>query len=156
MLADDFHPFREMKSDSTHDDPTLLIVDDEEALADSIALWLGERYDVRVSYSGREALSAFDDAVDVVFLDRNLPGLSGDDVLDELRRQSADDLRVVLMTATPESDVSDLPADDVLTKPVTKSDLFEAAARHTVREMEATVSDTADPGVDDPAEATLD
>ncbi|WP_396612799.1 response regulator transcription factor [Haloferax sp. S1W] len=152
-----------MTSNATHDAPTILLVDDEVALADSIALWLGEQYDVRVAYSGQEALAAFDDAVDVVFLDRNLPGLSGEDVLFELRRQSSDsDLRVVLMTATPRADLSDLPADDVLTKPVTKSDLFEASARHTESDTEpADSTDTAatktpDTVAEDTAEATLD
>ncbi|POG54795.1 response regulator transcription factor [Haloferax marisrubri] len=112
------------------DTPTVLLVDDEAALADSLALWLERRYHVRVAYSGREALQAFDDDVDLVFLDRNLPGLSGESVLEELhRRVDPASFGVVMLSATPGDELADLPADDVLTKPVTKRDVFDAAAR---------------------------
>lgn len=112
------------------DAPTVLLVDDEEALADSLALWLERRYHVRVAYSGRAALQAFDDDVDVVFLDQHLPGLTGETVLQELRRHSAPDTpAVVMLSASPSDELSDVPADDVLTKPVTKTDIFDAVAR---------------------------
>ncbi len=110
--------------------PTVLLVDDEVELADSLALWLERRCQVRVAYSGRDALQRFDDDVDVVFLDRNLPGLSGESVLDELRHQSdSDSPAIVMMSATPSDQLSDLPADDVLTKPVSKTDIFDAVTR---------------------------
>ncbi|KAB1194413.1 response regulator [Haloferax sp. MBLA0076] len=122
------------------DPPTILLVDDEVALADSLALWLERQYEVRVAYSGREALQAFDDDVDVVFLDRNLPGLPGETVLQEVRRQSTSDTpAVVMLSATPSDELSDLPADDVLTKPVTKADIFDAVARFTADTQEVPV-----------------
>ncbi|KTG07855.1 response regulator transcription factor [Haloferax profundi] len=122
------------------DPPTILLVDDEVALADSLALWLERQYEVRVAYSGREALQAFDDDVDVVFLDRNLPGLPGETVLQEVRRQSTSDApAVVMLSATPSDELSDLPADDVLTKPVTKTDIFDAVARFTADTQEVPV-----------------
>ncbi|KAB1196412.1 MULTISPECIES: response regulator [Haloferax] len=112
------------------DTPTVLLVDDEVELADSLALWLERRCEVRVAYSGREALQSFDEDVDVVFLDQNLPGLPGETVLHELRRDSKPNTpAVVMLTATPSDELSELPADDVLTKPVTKSDIFDAVAR---------------------------
>ncbi|WP_416839559.1 response regulator transcription factor [Haloferax sp. DFSO52] len=119
-----------MTHDHVSDTPTVLLVDDEVELADSLALWLERRCQVRVAYSGREALQLFDEDVDVVFLDRNLPGLPGETVLQELRHRSdADSPAVVMLSATPSDELSDLPADDVLTKPVTKTDIFDAVAR---------------------------
>lgn len=95
------------------DAPTVLLVDDEVALADSLALWLERQYNVRVAYSGREALQAFDGDVDVVFLDRNLPGLSGESVLNELHRQAESDaFAVIMLSAMPDSELSDLPNGD--------------------------------------------
>ncbi|ELK56167.1 MULTISPECIES: response regulator transcription factor [Haloferax] len=130
-----------MTQTHTHDAPTVLLVDDEAALADSLALWLERRYRVRVAYTGREALQSFDDDVDLVFLDRNLPGLSGESVLEELRRRADPaSFGVVMLSATPDDELTALPVDDVLTKPVTKGDVFDAAARL----------------IDDTPEATLD
>lgn len=110
-------------------DPTVLLVDDEVALADSLALWLDADYDVRVAYSGRDALDAFDETVDLVFLDRNLPSVSGREVLEEIRRRN-ESASVVMVTASPREDLSDLPADDVLTKPVSRDDVVSAVERH--------------------------
>ncbi|KAB1188583.1 MULTISPECIES: response regulator transcription factor [Haloferax] len=119
---------------------TILLVDDEVALADSLALWLERQFDVRVAYSGREALQAFDEDVDVVFLDRNLPGLPGETVLQELHRQSdPDPPAVVMLSATPRDKLSELPVDAVLTKPVTKTDIFDAVARFTGDTQEVAV-----------------
>ncbi|CQR50145.1 MULTISPECIES: response regulator transcription factor [Haloferax] len=119
-----------MTQSHTPDAPTVLLVDDEAALADSLALWLERRYRVRVAYSGHEALQAFDDDVDLVFLDRNLPGLSGESVLEELRRRvDPSSFDVVMLSASPGDELAALPVDDVLTKPVTKRDVFDAAAR---------------------------
>ena len=122
------------------DVPTVLIVDDEVELADSLALWLERRCQVRVTYSGREALQSFDDDVDVVFLDCNLPELPGEAVLEELRRHSdSESPAVVMLSATPSDELSDLPADDVLTKPVSKTDIFDSVARFTGDRHEITV-----------------
>lgn len=118
--------------------PTVLLVDDEAALADSLALWLQRRVHVRVAYSGRDALKTFNDDVDLVFLDQNLPGLSGTSVLSELRRRS-ETVRVVMLTATHEDDLSGISADDILTKPVTKTELFDAVSQYAGETTELTL-----------------
>jgi CheY-like chemotaxis protein len=40
---------------------------------------------VRTAYGGHEALEELSDDVDVILLDRRMPGLSGDEVLEEVR-----------------------------------------------------------------------
>ena len=112
------------------DDPTVLVIDDEDKLADMYALWLRSEYDVRTANNAREAVDALDDAVDVVLLDRRMPGASGDDLLDELpeRRPFA----VIMVTAVdPDFDIVDMPFDDYLPKPVQNDDL-RAAIGHQV------------------------
>jgi DNA-binding response OmpR family regulator len=116
-------------TDVSSERPTVLVADDEAALTDSIAVWLSEYYQVRTAYSGTEALSAYDPSVDVVLLDRRMPGLSGEDVLEELHEQRGEP-SVAILTATDVEDASDdfesLPFDKYLKKPVSKSELLDA------------------------------
>lgn len=101
----------------------MLVVDDDADLAETYALWLDEEYDVHTATSGQQALDAHDDAVDVVLLDRRMPGRSGDDLLGRLRDRSC---VVSMVTAVePGPDVVDLPFDDYLVKPVTRSTLVD-------------------------------
>ncbi|MUV58002.1 HalX domain-containing protein [Halogeometricum rufum] len=107
-------------------DGTVLVVDDEREVTDAYALRLRQRYgDVRTAYGGEEALTAMDDAVDVVLLDRRMP-FSGDEVLRELRDRGYD-CRVIMVTAIdPGFGIADMPFDDYLCKPIGKEDLFAA------------------------------
>ena len=98
--------------------PRVLIVDDERHLADLHARWLDEVYRVRVAYHGDEAIEALDHTVEVVLLDRRMPGLSGDEVLEVVRRRGYN-CRVAMVTAVePDFDILDMGFDDYLVKPV--------------------------------------
>jgi DNA-binding response OmpR family regulator len=106
-----------------------MIVDDEPSVADTYALQLEREYETRVAYGGREALEAVDDDVDVVLLDRRMPEISGDEVLDRLR-EAGHDCRVIMLTAVdPGMDILDMPFDDYLCKPVEKEDLTAAISQ---------------------------
>ncbi|WP_423750819.1 response regulator [Salinirarus marinus] len=74
----------------TDDTATVLIVEDERALVDLFSNWLSDDFDVRTAYDGEQALAKIDDEVDVVLLDRRMPGLSGDDVLERVRERDID------------------------------------------------------------------
>jgi DNA-binding response OmpR family regulator len=107
-------------------DPTVLAVDDEAEVADVYALRLRERYDTETAYGGRAALDRIDDDVDVVLLDRRMPDVSGDEVLESVR-EAGYDCRVIMITAVdPDFDIVDMPFDDYLCKPVQKGDLVAA------------------------------
>ncbi|ELZ26095.1 DNA binding protein [Halogeometricum pallidum JCM 14848] len=113
--------------------PVVLVVDDDEDLADTCEYWLRDDYDVRVAYGGEDALNQIDETVDVVLLDRRMPNLSGDDVLEALRDRGLD-CHVAMMTAVePDTDIVDMPFDDYLVKPVTKTDVREAVDELVVR-----------------------
>lgn len=113
--------------DHASDDLTVLVVDDEKEVADAYALRLQGFCDVGTAYSGKEALSVIDESsVDVVLLDRHMPGMSGDDVLDELDERSYYG-RVIMVTAIdPDFDVLEMPFDDYLCKPVDREDVRTA------------------------------
>ncbi|WP_276257940.1 response regulator transcription factor [Haloglomus litoreum] len=105
--------------------PTVLMVDDEKRVADAYALRLEDVADVTVAYGGEEALDVVDEGrpPDVVLLDRHMPGLSGDEVLERLRERELR-TRVIMVTAIdPDLGVLDMPFDDYLSKPVEREDL---------------------------------
>lgn len=115
--------------ESSADEATVLVVDDEEGLADLYAIWLRDRHTVETAYDGEAALDALDEDVDVVLLDRQMPGVSGDDVLETIRERSLD-CRVAMVTAVePELDIVDLGFDDYLRKPVDRETLRETVDR---------------------------
>jgi len=108
------------------DGARILIVDDEPGLADLYAAWLSGTHDVETATSGDDALDVIDDTVDIVFLDRRMPGRSGDEVLVELRDRGFD-AAVALVTAVDAGfDVLELPIDAYLAKPVERDALTAA------------------------------
>ena len=98
--------------------PTVLVVDDKPDVADTYAIWLRESYEVRTAYDGYEALDRLDADVDVVLLDRRMPGLHGDEVLESIRSRSSD-CRIAMVTAVePDFDIIEMGFDTYLVKPV--------------------------------------
>jgi two-component system, OmpR family, response regulator len=114
-----------------------LVVDDEEALADAVAIALrSDGWDVELAYRGREVpLTVRDWRPDVVVLDIMLPDLDGLAVLDRIRAVS-DEVRVLFLTAKDgqQDRITGLRAggDDYLTKPFDIAELL-ARARALVR-----------------------
>ncbi|WP_435066992.1 response regulator [Haloplanus sp. C73] len=105
--------------------PTVLLVDDEPDIVDIYALAFSDaEYAVERAHDGEAALEAAADA-DVILLDRRMPGLSGEDVLTELRERELD-VRVAMVTAVdPDFDIAEMPFDAYLTKPVSDEELRE-------------------------------
>jgi len=114
-------------TDPTQDnDATVLVVDDEPDLVSLYAAWLADSYDVRRATGGEEAIATLDDSFDVALLDRRMPGVSGDDVLAEIRDRGID-CRVAMITAVdPDVDILDMAIDDYFVKPVDEHDLRTA------------------------------
>ena len=79
---------------------SILIIDDEEVLQDVLSSLLRkEGYDVLSARTGEEGLRLLgDEDVDLVLLDLMLPGMSGQEVLRQIRR-SRPELVVVVVTA---------------------------------------------------------
>jgi two-component system phosphate regulon response regulator PhoB len=108
----------------------VLVVEDEPDIAALIAYQLTrEGFRVETAASGTEALSAVGKEIpDLVVLDRMLPGLSGDEVLESLRKDPATSaVPILVLTAKKEQEdrISgfELGADDYLTKPFSPREL---------------------------------
>ncbi|WP_198132983.1 response regulator transcription factor [Corynebacterium jeddahense] len=100
----------------------VVVVDDETYLAEAVGTALKRAgMDVRVAFSGTEALMLIDDLrPDVVVLDRDLPGVHGDEVCREVV-DTHPATRVIMLTASGTLDDRlegfDLGVDDYLPKP---------------------------------------
>ena len=107
--------------------PRILIVEDEESLADSVRYNLErEGFDVAVVTDGRRAVERFKDfAPTLVILDLMLPEMSGLDVCRLIRQRS--DVPIIMVTAKDaEADKVtglELGADDYVTKPFSVREL---------------------------------
>jgi DNA-binding response OmpR family regulator len=111
------------------EEATILVVDDERGLADLYTIWLRDRYTVDVAYDGETALQELNEDTDVVLLDRQLPDVSGDDILETIRERGLD-CRVAMVTAVePQLDIVDLGFDDYLRKPVDRETLRDVVTR---------------------------
>src|SRR5215204_4687060 len=107
---------------------SVLIVEDEESLADPLAFLLRkEGFEVTVVGDGPSALTEFDrSGADIVLLDLMLPGMSGTDVCKQLRIRSS--VPVIMVTAR-DSEIDkvvglELGADDYVTKPYSARELI--------------------------------
>lgn len=111
------------------DAATVLVVEDEESVAELFETVLSREYDVERVADGNAALDRLNDDIDVVLLDRHLPELSGDTVLEHI--QSSDiDCRVAMVTGVdPDFDVIDMGFEDYLVKPVENQELVDTVDR---------------------------
>ena len=110
---------------------TVLVVEDDNALRQFLCTALADEFDVTGAVSGEEAVQlARRLRPDVVLLDVMLPGLSGLDVVRELRADAElRDTPVLVMTAFSEiepGDAVEAGADRFLTKPFDLQELTEA------------------------------
>ena len=104
---------------------SLLVVDDNESNRDALSRRLMQHgYTVSMAASGAEALAALEQsAFDLVLLDVEMPGMSGIDVLEQLREQHTQaQLPVIMVTARSSgADVVEalrVGANDYVTKPI--------------------------------------
>ena len=105
----------------------ILIVEDEPSIREGVRILLsGEGYIVLEADSGETALRQMNDAVDLVILDIMLPGISGLNVCEEIRKNS----NVPILFLTAKSQESDKTigfiagGDDYLSKPFSYAELI--------------------------------
>jgi DNA-binding response OmpR family regulator len=105
------------------DRPPVVVADDDHQVLDLYETWLADSYDVRVAAGGEEALEAVDESVEVMLLDRRMPDIPGDAVLEAVRARGFD-CRIVMLTAVdPDVDIIDMQFDDYVTKPVSREEI---------------------------------
>lgn len=126
--------------------PQILVVEDEREIRELMALHLlRQGYGVKECSSVEEGLAASaKNSYSLVVLDWMLPGLSGIDFLDQIRRQeSKTNVLMVTAKAEPEEIVLGLEkgADDYLTKPFQPA-VFLARVKALLRRAQLATSTT--------------
>lgn len=129
---------------------TVLIVEDEESLADPLAFLLRkEGFETLTAADGPSALSTFhSEHVDIVLLDLMLPGMSGTDVCKKIRATSQ--VPIIMVTAR-DSEIDkvlglELGADDYVTKPYSARELTARIRAVLRRGPETSTSESAAEG----------
>ena len=126
-MSSQTRPIRAASSPTVADAARVLVVEDEESLADSVRYNLErEGYAVSVATDGRRALERFRaDLPALVILDLMLPEVSGLDLCRIMRAES--DVPIIMVTAKDsEADKVtglELGADDYVTKPFSMREL---------------------------------
>lgn len=107
-------------------DGNILIVEDEEKIADIVRIYLErEGFRVSVADSGQKGLSILRNGFDLIILDLMLPDIAGEDICRTIRKDS--DIPIIILTA--KSDEEDrirglgMGADDYVVKPFSPREL---------------------------------
>ena len=125
------------------DSPRILVVEDEEALADTVRYNLErEGYAVTIATDGRRAIERFHaDPPALIILDLMLPEVSGLDVCRMIRAES--DVPIIMVTAKDsEADKVaglELGADDYVTKPFSVRELISRVRANLRRSLQPVV-----------------
>jgi CheY-like chemotaxis protein len=114
---------------------SILIVEDHPTMREAMRLVLEhEGFEINVAADGQSALAmARSDPPDLMFLDMNLPGASGADILRELKADpQTSAIRVIVITAVGEEGrqfALSLGADEYFTKPFSPLALLRTVER---------------------------
>lgn len=106
---------------------SILVIEDDKDISNMICDLLAQNgYHPKPAYSGTEALMIFDQSIELILLDLMLPGLAGEQVLEEVRKHS--NLPVIGLSAKSDkaSTIQLLKsgADDYLVKPFDNDELL--------------------------------
>jgi two-component system response regulator AdeR len=125
-MTDELHDSPVDERETSDDTPTVLVVDDDADAVRTYEVHLESGgYEVVTATNGGEALVELSPGVDVVLLDRRMPGMSGDEVLSHIRDWDTH-VQIAMITAVdPGPDIVEMPFDDYLTKPVGRDDLLK-------------------------------
>jgi len=91
----------------------VLVIEDEKDVADAYASQLSAAYETRVAYTGEDGLEMVNATVDIILLDRQMPGISGDEVLEKIRRDEYDCKIIIISAVDPDFDIIELPVDEM-------------------------------------------
>lgn len=113
--------------------PNVLVVDDEEDVAEAYALKLRADYDTELAFGGEAALEKADATTDAMLLDRRMPDIHGDEVLEKLRAQGYEFPIIMVTAVDPDLNILEMDFDDYLCKPVDKETLRATLDQHVDR-----------------------
>lgn len=97
-----------------------VVADDDADLREIVQLWLtaDRQWEVREAADGVEALAHLDGSVDLLVLDREMPGYTGPEVVDRLADTEFGGQVLVLSGRAPDERLSERDVTSYLVKPV--------------------------------------
>ncbi len=105
----------------------ILIVEDDTAERELYEEMLKEEYDTIKAKNGEKALEKISPEIDLIILDRKMPGLSGDQVLKRIRKADKKDIQgiptIMLTALDADLDIINMEFNDYLNKPVSPKEL---------------------------------
>ncbi len=112
---------------------SILIVDDEAGPRESLRMILKPIYKIYTAANGKEALALIQkENIDLVTLDLNMPGLSGIDVLKEIKKIRSD-VEVIIITGygtlKNAQEVIRYGAGDFISKPFNVADIISIISK---------------------------
>ena len=112
---------------------SILIVDDEAGPRESLHMILKPMYDVQTVQNGQEAIKFISQKkVDVVTLDLKMPGLSGIEVLQEIKKLQPD-IEVIIVsvhgTVSNAQEAIRFGAGDFISKPFNVADIIATVGK---------------------------
>lgn len=112
---------------------TILIVDDEAGPRESLRMILKPIYNIFTAANGKEALDIIQkENIDLVTLDLNMPGLSGIEVLKEIKKIKSD-VEVIIVTGygtlKNAQEVIRYGAGDFISKPFNVADIVAIVSK---------------------------
>lgn len=117
--------------------PTLLIVDDERGIVDTMKAYFSPQYEVLTACNGQEAVQKAERQPDLILLDINMPGMDGLSVCRTIRAHVA--CPILFLTARIESADQIIGfqagADDYILNPFDLDELAARIAAHLRREQ---------------------
>ena len=124
----------------------IAVVEDDESILDAVSIILESKgWDVRAYSTGEAFLDATRSSSkensrkprspDFLILDPHLPGINGDEVLEQLAEYiDRGDIHIIILTAHPNGPktlaLHDMGVDDVLLKPVTQETLIHSISKY--------------------------
>lgn len=121
---------------------TVLIADDDAACRDLFEQWLAGTHEVLTAPDGETALDRLSGAVDVVLLDREMPGKHGTAVAEAIAAGEHDTHVVMVSSKRVDTDLVSVPIDGYVRKPATAADLRRVVGEvRTRREYEAAIDE---------------
>ncbi|MFB6185947.1 MAG: response regulator, partial [Halobacteriaceae archaeon] len=113
---------------------SILIVEDEKMVANMERELLPNKYEIRHTVTGDEALSIVSNHnIDLIILDRDLPTKSADDLAAEFKTQMDQCLILIVSGYAPDEDILQLEIDDYIQKPITEEKLSKRVEQLLVR-----------------------
>jgi putative two-component system response regulator len=112
---------------------SILVVDDEAGPRESLRMILNPIYDIHTAENGQEAINfLIQKKVDLVTLDLNMPGLSGIDTLQEIRKLQPD-IEVMIITGygslSNAQEAIRFGAGDFISKPFNVADIIAIVSK---------------------------